>query len=109
MTNTEFEGIKCQFQDCFGNLLCPRGLNFCPGCGAPKPKRGYMALPAPARSEWWSVLGVPVNADAEQVVTAYRLLLKKFYPDKGSGDTAMYLRVQMAYYEFEMLKNESGK
>lgn len=60
---------------------------------------GFLALPAPRQSNWWEVLGVPVNASAEQVRDAYRLLVKKHHPDAG-GDADLFQRVQTAYEEF---------
>lgn len=59
--------------------------------------RGYLALPErTSGSAWWEVLGVAVNASAEQVKDAYRLLAKKHHPDSG-GDTEMFHRVQEAF------------
>lgn len=59
--------------------------------------RGYLALPERGTgSAWWEVLGVAVNASAEQVKEAYRLLAKKHHPDAG-GDTEMFHRVQEAF------------
>lgn len=65
--------------------------------------RGYMALPAPGQSsgvQWWSVLGVPINATSDQVKDAYRILVTKHHPDKG-GDVELFHRVQEAYRQFE--------
>ena len=65
--------------------------------------RGYMALPGLGQSsgiQWWSVLGVSINASAEQVKDAYRILVAKHHPDKG-GDVEMFHRVQEAWRLFE--------
>lgn len=65
--------------------------------------RGYMALPAASSSSWWTVLGLPVNATADQVKEAYRLLARKHHPDTGDngGDAEDFQRVQQAYDEFK--------
>lgn len=65
--------------------------------------RGFAALPAPGESgasSWWNVLGVPINATAEQVREAYRVLVFKHHPDKG-GDAELFRRVQQAFEQFE--------
>ena len=64
---------------------------------------GYMALPAvgeSSASDWWKVLGVPVNATVDQVREAYRVLVKKHHPDLG-GDPELFHRVQSAMEKFE--------
>jgi len=66
--------------------------------------RGYMALPAIGQSSgihWWQTLGVPVNASADQVKEAYRILVRKHHPDAG-GEVEFFHRVQEAYRLFEM-------
>lgn len=55
---------------------------------------GYAALPAP--EQWWQVLGVPQNADADTIQTAYRALAKEHHPDRGGSDAAM-ARINAAY------------
>ena len=68
--------------------------------------RGYMALPAPGGSsglQWWSVLGVAINATPDQVKDAYRILVAKHHPDKG-GDVEMFHRVQQAWEMFEQIQ-----
>ena len=60
--------------------------------------RGYMALPAigeSGASDWWKTLGVPINAPHEQVVQAYKILVKKHHPDVG-GDPELFRRVMKA-------------
>ncbi len=70
--------------------------------------RGYMALPErTSGSAWWEVLGVPINASAEQVKEAYRLLAKKHHPDAG-GDVELFRRVQEAYNQFEQIVQPSA-
>lgn len=61
---------------------------------------GYAALPAPAGSEWWTVLGVPATATPDTVKAAYRYLVKQHHPDTG-GDAEQFLKVQQAYQTWE--------
>ncbi len=72
--------------------------------------RGYMALPAigeSSASDWWKTLGVPVNASADQVRKAYRILVKKHHPDRN-GDAEMFHRIQIAMGRFESTLKESA-
>lgn len=72
--------------------------------------RGYMALPAPGQTsgiQWWSVLGVPINASADQVKDAYRILVAKHHPDKG-GDVELFHRVQQAWEMFQMTQRRAA-
>lgn len=67
--------------------------------------RGYVALPGIGEtngSSWWDTLGVPVNASADQVRDAYRLLAKKHHPD-GGGDPDLFRRIAQAYEHFKQL------
>ncbi len=64
--------------------------------------RGYTALPERATSSWWEILGVPINAGADQVKEAYRTLVKKHHPDAG-GEAELFRRVQGAWEEFAKL------
>ena len=66
--------------------------------------RGFTALPETTSGiSWWSVLGVPINATAEQVKDAYFLLVKKYHPDgnPSGGDEELLRRVITAYEMFE--------
>lgn len=47
--------------------------------------QGFLALPAPAGSEWWEVLKVPKTCTREEVKAAYRALASKYHPDKPGG------------------------
>jgi DnaJ domain len=47
--------------------------------------RAFLALPGPA---WWETLGVPHDASARQIESAYKSLAMRHHPDK-SGDPAM--------------------
>lgn len=67
---------------------------------------GYTALPGIGQSggiKWWEILGVPVNASAEQVKEAYRILAKKHHPDRG-GDRELWDRLQEAYEHFSHIQ-----
>lgn len=67
---------------------------------------GFRALPAPGQTSganWWQVLGVPVNAGADQVKSAYRLLAAKHHPDRN-GDRELWDRLQSAYEQFERMQ-----
>lgn len=55
---------------------------------------GYAALPAP--EQWWQVLGVPKNANAEIIRNAYRQLARQHHPDAG-GSHDQFVRIQAAY------------
>lgn len=62
---------------------------------------GYAALPAPAGSAWWEVLGVAQGAAAREVYAAYRSLVKQHHPDVEGGDKEKFLKVQSAYQAWE--------
>lgn len=65
---------------------------------------GFRALPAPGEStasEWWKILGVPVNSDYNRVRDAYLLLAKKHHPDRN-GEPEMFQRVQRAWEQFNL-------
>lgn len=71
---------------------------------------GYKALPGIGQSSglnWWTTLGVPVNASSEQIHEAYRLLAKKHHPDKG-GDPELFHRINDAYHLFKQTQNGSS-
>lgn len=48
---------------------------------------GFAALPAPAagQRDWWTVLELPRNANADQVQEAYRSLARLHHPDRPGG------------------------
>lgn len=61
--------------------------------------QGFDALPAPGQTageSWWDVLGVSPDADAFDIRSAYRVLVKQHHPDTG-GDATAFDRVQRAY------------
>lgn len=71
---------------------------------------GFAQLP-PARvtlRPWHEVLGVAAHAATDDVTAAYRLLAKRYHPDRNPGDdaaAAQYAEVDDAYARF---KKERG-
>ena len=51
----------------------------------------------PSRTEAARLLGVPLDADAEQVRTAYRERVKEVHPDAEDGSEEAFKRVAAAY------------
>jgi Ca-activated chloride channel homolog len=47
--------------------------------------------------DYYQILGVGVDASAEQVRQSYRELAKLYHPDTGHGDVAKFLKIQEAY------------
>jgi len=69
---------------------------------------GFLALPGIGQStasNWWDILGVPVNSSADQVREAYRILVKKHHPDAG-GDPDLFIRLQGAFDQFEKIADQ---
>jgi len=61
--------------------------------------RGYLALPERSEaSAWWNILGVSVNATADQITEAYRAKARQCHPDVGGTDQAM-ATLNLAYEE----------
>lgn len=58
--------------------------------------QGFLALPAPAGSSWWEVLGVPSNATLEEVRAAHKKLASKHHPDRG-GDPELMAKINQAF------------
>jgi len=58
---------------------------------------GFTALPESTSTKSWSdILGVPINASADQIKEAYRRLAMVHHPDKG-GDANEFTRIKSAY------------
>lgn len=60
--------------------------------------QGFLALPAPSRKTWWTVLGVTKDAAQEQIKAAYRHLASEHHPDKG-GSSEKMAEINQAYKE----------
>lgn len=61
---------------------------------------GYAALPAPAGSQWWEVLGVMPHYPANEIRATYRALVKLHHPDAG-GNADKFREIQEAYQAWE--------
>lgn len=48
---------------------------------------GYQALPSP--EQWWTVLGVGMQATRAEIEAAYRAKAREAHPDTGGSDSAM--------------------
>lgn len=59
---------------------------------------GYGQIAAPAAIEWWTVLGVDLFAEVDEIKAAYRALARKLHPDAG-GDAEAFRVIQAAYDE----------
>ncbi len=71
---------------------------------------GYQALPGVGQSsgaQWWTTLGVPINANRDQVRDAYILLAKNHHPDR-KGDPELFRRVQEAWDMFTRVTKEAA-
>ena len=53
----------------------------------------------PTNTKYYKVLGIPTNADKNQIKKAYRKLVLKYHPDRNGGksDAAKFRAVQEAY------------
>lgn len=52
------------------------------------------------QKNYYAILGVRTTANAEEIKSAYRLLAKKYHPDKNHGNTAAeekFKEIQAAY------------
>jgi DnaJ domain len=56
---------------------------------------GFLALPAPERRDWWTVLGVGREATEQAIQTAYKKLAAQHHPDRG-GDPAKMAELNAA-------------
>lgn len=62
---------------------------------------GFAALPAPAagQRDWWTVLELPRNANADQVQEAYRSLARLHHPDRPGGTDKVMAELNKAREE----------
>ncbi|MBT2326058.1 J domain-containing protein [Variovorax paradoxus] len=51
--------------------------------------QGFKALPKPAGTDWWHVLGVKSTATAVEIDAAYKRLASQHHPDKGGSTEKM--------------------
>lgn len=66
--------------------------------------KGFAALPDPEKKQWFEILNVPANADAETVKASYFTLAKKYHPDNlETGDVQQFHDVQQAYEKWKKL------
>ncbi len=49
------------------------------------------------QKDYYSILGVDAEADAEEIKTAFRALAKRYHPDSEEGDAEKFRQVQEAY------------
>ncbi len=56
--------------------------------------------------DYYKVLGVEKNANADEIKTAFRKLAHKYHPDKESGDEAKFKEINEAY---QVLGNEEKR
>jgi hypothetical protein len=59
---------------------------------------GYRALPAPT---WPTILGVQIDATADQIDKAFRAKAKQLHPDKPGGDADAFARLTEALKQAE--------
>jgi hypothetical protein len=67
---------------------------FAPNCGA---RRGESVTCPPHVRTHLAVLGLRWPCTVEQVQQAYRALAKQYHPDRNSGESGVFVRVQTAY------------
>jgi curved DNA-binding protein CbpA len=48
---------------------------------------------------FYAVLGIPRNADDERIRSAYRILVRRYHPDRGTGSSAEKFRQVNEAYE----------
>ena len=49
--------------------------------------------------DFYAILGVPRDADQETIRTAYRILARRYHPDKGAGSSTEKFRQAAEAYE----------
>jgi molecular chaperone DnaJ len=60
---------------------------------------------ASTKRDYYEILGVERNADAEEVKQAYRRLAKQYHPDRNVGDAEAELRFKEAAEAYEILRD----
>lgn len=62
-----------------------------------------------AKRDYYDILGVSRNADADEIKKAYRKLAIKYHPDKNPGDKAAEEKFKEAAEAYEVLSNAEKK
>jgi len=62
-----------------------------------------------AKRDYYDILGIPRNANTEEVKKAYRKNAIKFHPDKNPGDKAAEEKFKEAAEAYEVLSNPEKK
>lgn len=62
---------------------------------------GFKTLPEARGNNWWEILGVPENATAEEIKSAYRGKANIYHPDKPTGNAERFIQIQAAYQQAE--------
>ena len=69
-------------------------------------KSGWIKRVFSQHKGYYEILNLSVNAQQNQVKTAYHVLAKKFHPDSAEGDEEAFKKITEAY---EVLKNEEKR
>jgi len=64
---------------------------------------------ASAKRDYYEVLGVPREADAKAVKSAYRRLAVQYHPDKNPGDTAAEASFKEAAEAYAVLSDPTRR
>lgn len=62
-----------------------------------------------AKRDYYEVLGVPKNADANVIKKAYRKIALKFHPDRNPGDASAEEKFKEAAEAYEILSDQDKK